>query len=115
MDTSKCITKSLELTLFSCSAPEFYKLNLSQKFFVICVWIYGNVIFNSFNAKLYSFLTTLSYEPKIQTVQDIIDQSLKIWLPIILVKIQDIFLSRSENVKENAFNVAEGYNPEDPS
>lgn len=77
----KSISKSIEITFFSLSGQDFLNLKLKQIFLVISFWIYGYVILNFFNSKLYSFLTTLIYTPQIESFQDIIDRSLYIFVP----------------------------------
>lgn len=81
MDFFKSVYNSLGITFFSCTELELYTLNIKRIFLISSFWIYGYVILNNFNAKLYSILTNLNYGKQIETFQDVLDNSLKVLIP----------------------------------
>lgn len=57
IDKFQSFFKSLTITFYSHTNPSFKNLNLKQIYLIISFWIYGHIILNNLNAKLYSFLT----------------------------------------------------------
>uniref|UniRef100_T1H305 Uncharacterized protein n=1 Tax=Megaselia scalaris TaxID=36166 RepID=T1H305_MEGSC len=64
--------------MFTTSTTMFKAVDKSRTIILIFLWIYGYIIFNSFNSILCTFLTTLLYEPIIKTEEDLLKSSLKI-------------------------------------
>lgn len=70
--------KALGFTSFTYLEPVSVGARKQRLFVCMFLWIYGFIMSNFLNVRLYSFLTTLNYGHQIRTIQDLLESSTKI-------------------------------------